>query len=68
MIPFCVARLLQVALAATAELPLIEDFLDEDQFLLLLFLHADLGVVLCLMMMWGAQVLSNWWAESLCPL
>ena len=44
------------------------DLLDEYQSLLLEFLYADLRVVFCLMMMWGAQVLSNWWAESLYPI
>ena len=68
LIPFCAARLLQVVLEATVNLPFIEDALDEYQSLLLEFLYADRGVVFCLMMMWGAQVLSNWWAESLYPL
>ena len=57
VIPFCVARLLQVVLEANADLPFIEHVLDEYQSLLLDFLSADLGVFLCLMLLWGAQVL-----------
>ena len=41
---------------------------DEYQSLLLEFLYADLGVVFCLMLLWGAQALSNWWAPSVNPL
>ena len=77
LIPFCAARLLQVVLEATADLPFIEDvldkylesissafvldLLDEYQSLLLEFLYADLGIVYCLMVLWGAQILSSWW-------
>ena len=79
LIPFCAARLLQVVLEATADSPFLEDvldeylesissavvldLLDEYQSLLLAFLYAGLGVVVCLMLLWGAQVLSNWWAQ-----
>ena len=84
LVPFCAARLFQVVLEATVDSPFFEDvldeylesissalvldLLDEYQSLLLEFLYADLGVVFCLMMLWGAQVLSDWWAESLYPL
>ena len=37
------------------------DLLDEYQSLLLEFLYADLGIVFCLMVLWGAQILSSWW-------
>ena len=37
------------------------DLLDEYQSLLLEFLYADLGIVYCLMVLWGAQILSSWW-------
>ena len=57
--PYCVARLLQGLLAWTSDLPSIEDFLGEYQYRLLEFLFADLGVVFCLTMLWGLQVLFN---------
>ena len=84
LVPFCAARLFQVVLEATVDSPLFEgvrdeylgsvnlalalDILDEYQSLLLEFLYADLGVVFCLMLLWGAQALSNWWAHFLTPL
>ena len=66
--PFCVARLFRVVLEAmgsedldSTSLAFAFDLLDEYQSLLLEFLYADLGIVLCLMVLWGAQILSSWW-------
>ena len=73
--PFCAARLFRVVLEAmgsedldSTSLAFALDLLDEYQSLLLEFLYADLGVVFCLMLLWGAQALSNWWAHFLNPL
>ena len=75
LVPFCAARLLQVVLEATGDgdlestsLAFVLDLLDEYQSLLLEFLYADLGVVFCLMLLWGAQVLSSWWPQPPNPL
>ena len=61
LIPFCAARLFQVVLEAigSEDLAFALDLLDEYQSLLNEFLYADLGVVFCLMMLWGLQVLFN---------
>ena len=63
LIPFCAARLSQVVLEAigSEDLAFALDLLDEYQSLLLEFLYADLGIVYCLMVLWGAQMLSSWW-------
>ena len=68
LVPFCAARLSQVVLEAmgsedldATSLAFAFDLLDEYQSLLLEFLYADLGIVLCLMVLWGAQILSSWW-------
>ena len=66
-----------MVLEATVDSPFLEDeymgslnpafvldLLDEYQSLLLEFLYADFGVVFCLMLLWGAQALSNWLAPS----
>ena len=66
--PFCAARLFRVVLEAmgsealdSTNLAFALDLLDEYQSLLLEFLYADLGIVFCLMVLWGAQILSSWW-------
>ena len=68
LVPFCAARLSQVVLEAmgsedldSTSLAFALDLLDEYQSLLLEFLYADLGIVYCLMVLWGAQILSSWW-------
>ena len=77
LVPFGASWLFRVVLEATADSLFPEDeymgslnpafvldLLDEYQSLLLEFLYADFGVVFCLMLLWGAQALSNWLAPS----
>ena len=66
--PFCAARFFRVVLEVmgsealdSTNLAFAFDLLDEYQSLLLEFLYADLGIVFCLMVLWGAQILSSWW-------
>ena len=57
--PYGAAWLLQEFLAWTSDVPFLWNFLVEYQHRLLEFLFADLGVVFCLTMFWGMQVLFN---------
>ena len=54
---------MQVVLDAVGseDLAVALDLLDEYQSLLLEFLEADLGLVYCLMVLWGAQIVSSYW-------
>ena len=62
--------MMQVVLEAMGpeDLAFALDLLDEYQSLLLEFLYADLGIVLCLMVLWGTQILSSWWPQTPIPL
>ena len=63
MVLAMIELMMQVVLEAmgSEDLAFALDLLDEYQSLLLEFLYADLGIVYCLMVLWGAQILSSWW-------
>ena len=68
LIPFCAARLFQVVLEAigsedldSTSLAFALELLDEYQSLLLEFLYADLGIVYAPLVLWGAQIVADWW-------
>ena len=63
MVLAMIELMMQVVLEAmgSEDLAFALDLLDEYQSLLLEFLYADLGIVYCLLVLWGAQIVANWW-------